>query len=273
MMATDTEIMHFLSIYSHKNLTKAALALNTTQPALTQSLARLENKLGTSLFIRTKQGCSPTAAGNILYQKASQLQEYWSEIAESIHESTNELKGKFRLGCHPSMGAYILPDLFKVLNQNAPKIELELVHDFSRNLTEKVIQLELDLALVVNPERHPDLIIQKLGIDRSCFWKSSSAREIPKILFTDTKTFKGKIKQLSDYRIVETSSLELIRTLVNQGAGFGFIPERVAKIETNLKLMTEFPTYNEDICLIYREGTMKTKAALSLLTTAKMVLK
>jgi len=280
MMPTDTELSYFLELFATQHFSKSALRLGVTQPTLTQSIFRLEEKLGGALFIRTKTGCHPTELGKSFYGKAHKLKDYWSEVQSGLNNE-GDLQGKFKLGIHPSLGAYVLPQLFKELHKSAPGIAIELHHESSRVTTEKVVSYELDFAFVVNPARHKDLVIKKLATDRNLMWKSSQIKKVPPLLFTDwepneLKQLLGKktVERLQDYAIVQTSSLELIRTLVVQGAGLGFLPERVALAE-NAKLVCfdeALTSVHDDIALIYRFDTLKSRAGVAVLNAARTVL-
>ncbi len=277
MIPTELEIAHFLALYSQRNFTAAARGLNISQPALTQSIARLEAKLETKLFIRSKRGCHPAAAAEILYAEANRLNECWEGIRDGVSRSKRALGGKFRLGCHPSVGGYTLPQFFKAIAKAAPRIEIELTHGFSRKITEQIVRFELDFGFVVNPERHPDLVLTKLGIDRVCFWRATGERAIPRTLFSDlsrsqlASTLKGKARDyFSDWRTVETPSLELIRTLTTQGAGVGLLPERVAKADrANVEILEHLPVRQDEIFLAYRVDMLKSAAGKVLIEAAR----
>src|SRR4051812_18734456 len=111
MLASPNEIEHFVEIFKTRHVSKAAIRLGVSQPALTLSLQKLEEKLGTKLFHRTKQGVIPTESGVHFYQKASGLIDCWSEIHTGIFHSKAEIQGRFKVGCHQSVGAYTLPNL------------------------------------------------------------------------------------------------------------------------------------------------------------------
>ena len=130
MIANPNEILHFVEIYKTKHITKAAIRLGITQPSLTQSLKKLEEKIGAALFLRTKQGVVATREGTLFHAKAQKLLESWREVQDGIRHSNQELEGRFRVGCHASVGTYTLPLFFQNLNQFAPKIQIDLIHDF-----------------------------------------------------------------------------------------------------------------------------------------------
>lgn len=277
MLATPTEIQNFVETYTVGHISKAAIRLGITQPSLTQSLQKLEEKVGDKLFYRTKQGVVPTDAGKLFFAKANHLIDGWKEITQGVQNTKNELSGKFRLGCHVSVGSYTLAPLLKQLSENAPGIHIDLSHDFSRKIVEAVVSYQLDLGFVVNPMRHPDLVLKKIGEDRIRFWRKKGGDPIPQRLFADAnihqieqligKTFTTRFK---DWSLVESTSLELIRTLTLSGEGVGILPERIAKQEGSslVPLDSTLPTHRDEIFLVYRKEAMTSRAGRELVRLA-----
>lgn len=277
MLATSTEIEYFVEVYQTRHISKAAIRLGVTQPTLTLSLQKLEEKLGAKLFYRTKQGVVPTEQGSIFYRKSHSLLECWAEAQNGIYRSTSEIYGRFKVGCHQSVGAYVLPKLFENLHADAPGIEVELIHDFSRKITESIVSYSIDLGFVVNPYRHPDLVLKKLGDDRGLFWKRRIKGLIPKRIFADKnlnqmQEILGKThaREFKGWSLVSTSSLELIRTLTLKGQGIGILPERVAKADGSdlVAYDLSLPVYEDKIFLAYRKDVLSTKAGRELIRLA-----
>jgi len=273
MLATSNELEYFVEVYQTRHVSKAAIRLGVTQPTLTLSLQKLEEKLGTKLFHRTKQGVVPTEQGILFYRKAATLMDLWGEVHKGLQNSTSEIVGRFKIGCHPSVGAYVLPNFFDRLNKETPGISIDLVHDFSRKLTEQIVSYTLDLGFVVNPARHPDLVLKKVGEDRVLFWKRRGAMNLPKRIFADVNLIQmqdilGKThsKELKGWDLVSTSSLELIRTLTLSGQGIGILPERVAKADGAdlVPYDPKLPIYEDKIFVAYRKDVLSSKAGREL---------
>jgi len=281
MFPSPTEITHFIEIYQTRHISKAALRLGVTQPTLTQSLQRLEEKLETSLFHRTKQGVVPTANAALFYQRAQNLRDCWSDIQNGVLSSTNEIEGNFIVGCHQSVGAYTLPILLGRLSEEAPKINIKLIHDFSRKITEGVVSYNIDIGYVVNPPRHPDLVLKKIGDDKVTFWKKRGSQNIPKKIFADRsrdqieellgKTFN---KYFHGWSLISSTSLELIRTMTSQGLGVGILPERVAGADSSDLVLfdKQLPSKPDEIYLAYRREVLTSKAGKELLRLASFKL-
>ena len=281
MLATSTEVEYFVEVYQIRHVSKAAIRLGVTQPTLTLSLQKLEDKIGTKLFHRTKQGVVPTEQGTLFYRKALALLDCWSDVHKGIQQSTSEVFGRFKIGCHQSVGAYTLPKFLDQLRTYAPGIEIELVHDFSRKITEGVVSYNIDLGFVVNPTRHPDLVLKKLGEDRVLFWKKRGATHIPEKIFADRNLIQmqdilGKThsKHFKGWQLISTPSLELIRTLILNGQGIGILPERVAKSDGAdlVPFDPELPTYEDKIFIAYRKDALASKAGRELIRLASIEL-
>ena len=277
MLATSTEVQYFVEVYQTRHISKAAIRLGVTQPTLTLSLQKLEEKLGTKLFHRTKQGVGPSEQGTLFYRKAHTLLEFWGEVQKGLYRSTSEIFGRFKVGCHQSVGAYVLPKFLDHLYAQAPGIEVELIHDFSRKITEGVVSYNIDIGFVVNPVRHPDLVLKKLGDDRVLFWKKRGSGSLPKRIFADKNLIQmqeilGKThsKEFKDWALISTSSLELIRTLTLSGQGIGILPARVAKADGAdlVPYDSSLPVYEDKIFLAYRKDVLSSKAGRELIRLA-----
>jgi DNA-binding transcriptional LysR family regulator len=281
MIASPTEIEYFIEVYQTRHISRAAMRLGVTQPTLTLSLQRLEGKLGVTLFHRTKQGVTATERGKLFYGKALALIDSWNQLHQDLHQSMNSLRGKFKVGCHPSVGAYTLPRFLDQLQQHAPEVEIELIHDFSRRITERVVSYEIDLGFVVNPVRHPDLTLKKLGDDRVLFWRSEKHRDTPRNIFGDLNLSqtqdllsKTQAKYFKDWKLTNSSSLELIRTLVLTGQGVGILPERVAKADGAdlIPYDQKLPIVEDRIFVAYRKEALLSLAGRALINFASFPL-
>jgi DNA-binding transcriptional LysR family regulator len=170
------------------------------------------------------------------------------------------VQGHFRLGVHVSLALFTLKHFLPKFMKSHPDFHLSLSHDLSRKITEQVVSHKLDLGIVVNPVRHPDLVIQDLYTDEVSF------RESPKninsdILIVDDQLIQSQflMKKNNFKRIITTSSLEVVLSLTESGAGVGIIPGRVAAL-SHLKLeksKKNTKSFTDKICLVYRPESRK----------------
>ena len=282
MIPTPSELTAFIEVFKTRHVSKAALRLGVSQPSLSQALLKLEEKVGARLFHRTKQGVIPTREGTLFFRNTSSLLENWGKVSAQLSDSLKKLEGRFLVGCHLSVAAYTLPDLFRNLRDSAPRIEIELVHDYSRKITDALISYEIDLAYVTDPMKHPDLILKKLGVDRVKFWRASNNPSPPKMLFSDLtqaqyEKFVRKTKHrglLDGFKLICVASLELIRSLVLKGEGVGLLPERVALADKAAltALPMHLPDEDDEIYLAYRPDLLSTHAGKALAKAASISL-
>jgi DNA-binding transcriptional LysR family regulator len=170
---------------------------------------------------------------------------------------------------------YSLPHFVTPLLQNSPQLELKIVHDLSRRITEEVISFKVDFGIVVNPTPHPDLVIAPLCEDKVCLWTRENPTHLQKlgpesVLIHDPDLLQTQfiLKQMQkDFvfsRTIVTSSLETIAALVASGAGVGILPTRVATRIPSHRLMLldpEAPTFADTICLVYRADRQRSPSS------------
>lgn len=281
MLASPTEIEYFIEVYQTRHISKAAIRLGVTQPTLTLSLQILEDKIGVKLFHRTKQGVVPTEQGTLFFKKSHGLIDSWNELHYDISQSVDMLQGHFKVGCHQSVGAYTLPRFLDSLQKNAPGIEIDLIHDFSRKITERVVSFDIDLGFVVNPVRYPDLVLRKMGDDRVLFWRSRGTGSVPKRIFADRSLAqiqdilgKTHAKEFKDWKLLNSNSLELIRTLTLAGQGIGILPERVAMADGAdlIPYDSKLPIFEDKIFVAYRKDVLSNRAGRELVRLATFIL-
>ncbi|WP_394827817.1 LysR family transcriptional regulator [Pendulispora albinea] len=276
MLPSATELRYFVEIAKTSNLSRAAVRLGITQPALTQAMKKLEASVGSKLLLRTRTGVQLTKAGERIAGQAGHLLEMWESVQAAAQADDTEIKGRYRLGCHPSVGSYILPKFFNDLATQAPSVEIQLTHDLSRRITEAVIDFRIDLAFVVNPVAHPDLVLKKLGTDVVTVFEAERGRYEsdlfgdPELLQTQYVLKKLGSRSLPVRRFVGCPNLEVIRALVTSGAGFGILPSRVARCGSGPRLhpVGGMPSFHDEIYLIYRADALASRAGKALVSIA-----
>lgn len=272
MTPSSSDLDYFLEIANLLNLSRAAECLGISQPSLSLALQRLENNIGTPLFIRHKQGVTLTKAGQQLHTHAKQMIEHWQQIKAKALASINEIQGSITIGCHPAVAMYSLNSFLADLLENHPKLGIKLSHDLSRKITEQVISLKIDIAIVINPVKHPDLIIKHLDYDKIKLWRGKGKRKIQDltsgraVLICDlellqTQSILKKLKQMNiTYgHIIHSDNMEVISELVVNGCGIGILPEKIARLK-KITAIPNTPYYEDEICLLFRDENRNIKA-------------
>ncbi len=250
-----------------QHVSRAAERLGVTQPALSYSLNRIEQDLGTPLFLRSKKGIQLTPAGERFYEQAKVLQQQWEQIINAVSDEVNAPQGVIRLGCHTAVAQYTLPNFFPRFLKNYSKIKFYLSHGLSRHMTEDVISSRLDVAIAVNPVSHPDLVIKELCKDEVTVWKAKNCVN-PNLLIHDPSLFQTQdiLKKLNARGLqfdnfLESPSLEVIAQLMVSGTGCAILPARVVSTFTHkgIEQVKNAPVFNDRICLVYKPEFKKTR--------------
>lgn len=288
MLPSPAELQYFLEVSSTLNLTRASERLGISQPSLSLAIKRLEQSVGTPLFIRHKNGVTLTVAGKQLLLHTKQLLQYWENTKSQALASHQEVQGYFTLGCHSTIAIHIVSGFLADLLENHPKLEVHLKHDISRRITEQVINLSIDIGIVVNPLKHPDLVIRKLCEDEITFWVGSGKREIqdsrskqavilcdPDLTQTQYLLKKGRKVGIAPERVMTMNSLEVVANLTANGSGIGILPARVAQAmyPKILKRIPKAPVYLDEICLIYRNENRNVQAIQTMINIIKRFFK
>jgi LysR family transcriptional regulator, cell division regulator len=284
MLPSAAELEYFLELSTSLNMSRASERLGISQPSLSLAVKRLEGSVGTVLFIRHKHGVTLTQAGKQLLLHVRQLVGYWEKTKSEALASQHAVQGYFTLGCASTIAVYLVSEFLPDLLEKHPKLELHLKHDISRKITEKVINLSIDIGIVVNPWKHPDLIIRKLCDDEVTFWGSKGQRGIqnidseqaviicdPDLIQTQWLLKQMKQSGINSERIVTSNSLEAVASLTAKGCGLGIIPTRVvgAMYPDTLKKIPEMPVYSDEVCLIYRNENRNVQAIQTIIDMVK----
>ncbi|MFM8314936.1 MAG: LysR family transcriptional regulator [Deltaproteobacteria bacterium] len=280
MTPSSTELHYFLEVSQTLNVSRAAERLGVSQPTLSLAIQRVEQMMGTPLLIRSKTGVQLTRAGHKLARQAGALIREWERLREDVLKDEEEIRGSYIIGAHPSVALFTFPRFVERLLGQHEGLELKLMHGLSRKITEDVISFKVDFGIVVNALPHPDLILKQLWEDTVTLWSSKkisplqdveSGRAVlicdPELIQTDSVLKQIKKSEFKFLRILTSSNLEVIASLVNSGAGVGILPTRVARNESlnlNLKPIKNSPEFLDRHSLIFRADAQKSKANRSL---------
>lgn len=268
------DLRYFQEIALTLNLSRAAERLGIGQPALSLALKRLEDSLQIKLFLRRNRGLVLTSAGHRLFRVSNQLLSDWEAIIAETKKSETELIGRFTMGCHPSVAIYCLRNVLKELYASYPGIEIQLSHGLSRVVCERVISGALDFAIVVNPVKHPDLVIYKITTDEVGFWRAPNGlKDVliynPELIQSQVLLKKMKKKETFK-RTIATENLEVIATLAAAGTGSAILPSRVVQaIAPSLRKLKDSPVYFDEVTFVHRVDLPKSAAAACIIQAMK----
>lgn len=145
------ELIYYLKIAEHENITKAAAELNVAQPHLTRQVQALEDELGVSLFTREKKRIHITEEGKFLKGQAEQILELVNKTKAQIHDMGEGLTGTLYIGAIETVGTLYLPDWISGFKEEYPNVKYNLWSGNSTDVIERLDRGLLDLALIREP--------------------------------------------------------------------------------------------------------------------------
>ena len=267
-----------LAVIDTGSFTRAAQALGVSQPSVSLAIRRLEERVGTSLVVRTRKRVTASRPGETLAAGARLAFEALDTSISRMADEQSEPTGRVVLGCHESLAAYALSAFMAWFLRAYPKVELRLWNGTSMQVHDELVDGRVDLGLVVNPARHPDTVVAPLFEDSVELFHclapdrvadpAGALASIPLIYVPELTQSQEILRQLSRRHITPArplpcSSLELVKSLVLDRVGVGILPRRVAQHRTARKLRSlspPLPRYRDHVALVRRYDVPRTAA-------------
>ncbi|WP_270182168.1 LysR family transcriptional regulator [Alkalihalobacillus sp. CinArs1] len=246
----DQQLKVFVSVVENKNFSKAANDLHMTQPAVSQYIKNLEQKLGTRLLERDNRTMSLNRAGEIVYHHAKELLNVYSKMTDLIDELTNQTSGKISIGASYTYGEYVLPHVLAHIHQKYPLISPTVTIGNSKEIGDLVYSHQLDVGIIegdhplkelsvtnftedemviVSEPNHP-LVTGELNTLSSETWivreSGSGTREATENMWHQL--------DLSPSNKMEFGSTQLIKESVEAGIGISFLSRWAIRKELKL---------------------------------------
>ncbi|MCI9585442.1 MAG: LysR family transcriptional regulator [Bacilli bacterium] len=245
----------FYYVAKTKNITKASEILLISQPAITQTIKKLESELDATLFYRRSRGMELTNLGEELFQNIKNSIECLSNCKRLLVEFDSKEVKTIRIGGGTTLLKHNALIGFKVFKEKYPNIKIEIIRGITSELLNKLRDNILDLVLFNMPvqmDENLDYTIiettQDIFVANSNFYKDLKGKKIsikelinlPLVLQSDMSSSrkflnsickKNKILLNNSY---ELESYDLVLAFVKAGLGIGFINKNhiLKEIET-----------------------------------------
>jgi DNA-binding transcriptional LysR family regulator len=184
------DLRHFLAAYRARSLAGAARELRCDYTTVGRRVSALEAALGTTLFIRTPDGLSPTPAATDLVPLAEQIEHAASEITLRAAGHDERAEGVVRVTCAEGFSAYVTEQLGELRTRH-PRLVVEVIADI-RPLD--LARGEADLALRLGPTMHKDLVTRSLC---EMPWRMFAARS-----YVDRRGVPSRLDDLRGHDVV-----------------------------------------------------------------------
>ncbi|MGA0991439.1 MAG: LysR family transcriptional regulator, partial [Burkholderiaceae bacterium] len=154
----------FVRVAELGSFTRAAQALDMTQPQLSRQVRALELRLRQPLLRRHGRGAEPTAGGQRLLEHARAILHQIARAEEDmLHQLDAIPGGQVALGLPPSVARVLAVPMMRAFSQAMPQGRLSISEGLSHALAQEVTQGRLDLAVLYAPRAQPALLLEPLA--------------------------------------------------------------------------------------------------------------
>ncbi len=146
---------YILAIYKEGGFSKAADKLFVSQPSLSASVKRIEEKISAPIFDRSTTPVTLTEVGREYVKYALEIEEKEQDFERYIADHRNLLTGSIRIGGSSFFSSFVLPKMISDFNRKHNKIKFEVYEDSTKNLLHKLNAGGLDLVIdnaIINDE-------------------------------------------------------------------------------------------------------------------------
>lgn len=235
------QLRYFLKVAEHSNFTRAAEDIGISQPALSRSVAKLEEELGQPVFERQTRKLQLTEAGQLLQSRAQQVVTLIEDTKAEITDDGET--GRVRVGAIPTIAPYFLPELLRAFSESHPRANVIVHEDTTDQLLKAVTDGVVDLAVMALPIEARYLEIEELFDEELLLVLSpehplaekkqvrlSDIESLPFVLLSEAHCLSDNIvtfcrqKAFHPVSVERTSQLTTVQELVSLDHGVSMIP-------------------------------------------------
>ena len=239
------QFRYFLTAARYENLTKAAEELHIAQPALSQSVKRLETELGVSLFDRKNHRIELNEQGKLLKKRLIPLMESIDNLKDELWESVYSSEGTIYLNFLSASN--LITNC--IISYRAQKPDVQFQVSQLEMMENCDIHIESRIAMSVtppHPQELPEGIVRREYLREEIFLAVPPDSKFAKHKTIDLREVKEEnfirlgngwqLRMICDdfcrragirpQAVFESNSPESVRNLVAAGLGIGFWPEK-----------------------------------------------
>ena len=219
------QLEYFVRVAEMGSFTRAAIALDVAQPALSRQVRLLEVELRQNLLARNGRGATPTEAGKLLLEHGRGILHQVERAREELGRVRGALAGRVAIGLPPSVAKVLAVPLIREFRQRMPEATLSITEGLSVGMQESLATGRLDIALLYNATASADTEITPL-LEEDLFLVERQAKA------TRTAPKAVALKDIAALPLVIPSRPNAIRMLVESGlANLGLRPHIALEID------------------------------------------
>ncbi len=229
----------FYEVAREGNITKAAEKLFISQPAVTQTIKKLEDQLNVTLFIRNKKGVALTRLGEEIFAKVENAMVSMEKVEKIIEEENDLLTGEVIVSCGGTIARRVLVPAIEEFVSAFPQVNVTHCDNIQTKAVAQLKQGKIDLLITQQNDQIEDFKFEGLCEEKYVLIKSTKLEyennDLRFIMTNDgaysQKLFKQFIadNNLEDVPLVKVNGFNMIVELCRVGVGVGIVPYYLAK--------------------------------------------
>ena len=160
------QIRHFIAVAETGSFTKAAARAAVSQPALSASVAKLEEEMGVKLLHRTPKAITPTSAGRRLLATAREVISACNKVKADLHAANAERP--VRIGVLRTLPTTHLAHLVETFQRAIPDTTIELYDGSSEELREQLLNRKVVACITTAGSPQPGMNSAVLARESYC---------------------------------------------------------------------------------------------------------
>ena len=252
----------FLGVVDAGSMRAATQVVHLTQPAISRSVAMLEEDLDTELFERRGRGLALTPSGRALVPRARALIAQLDRLSADVRRVATQDYFDLRIGTVDSVATYLLPPVFEQVLSSFPDLSIKLRTGRTSSLMRALRGGEIDMAIVASSGPPSVPKYEKVGpyslgyygrVDR--FPGLAAARtdeEVQRFPMVEIESLPGQPSMIrSDAEtFAVANSLASVKALVLAGFGVGGLLDFMLTAEEAERLVSS-PLGHDPECALY----------------------
>lgn len=284
-----------VTVAKERSFSRAAEALNRTQPAISQAIRRLEKEIGETLFDRSSKDGTLTFAGEVLLDHARQMLNLRHSAHVALREMRSLHRGKVTISANEHTVFYLLP-IIQEFQKRHPRIKIEVQRGVASRIPKQITGREVELGVISFTPNDDSLHSLSVFTDELVLVVAPSHRLATKtsvsikdlggesfIAHNAVSPYRQKvIETFEKFKTtlnieVELPSLEAIKRLVERDVGVALVPRLTAQSEIasgQLKaLYVKEMKFERKLNIVCRKNSVLSHAAEAFLKIAKEFVK
>lgn len=239
----------FYYVGKHKNITRAAVELYSSQPAVTRAIQNLENELGCRLFVRTKSGVEFTHEGQTLFDYVRIAHNQILKGEDELNHSISAENGTIYIGTTVTALHGFLFDVLDDFHSEHPNVKFKINTGSNNGTVEKLKTGIYDVAFVSTPcntnkslnilpvREFNDILIAGnnfAGLKGKTV-KLSEIKNYPLVCLRHSMQLRQFLDDifaengLALSPDIEADSADLLVPMISHNFGLGFVPQYMAE--------------------------------------------